>query len=445
MRSQSEPTNALPVQPQPPLQAMQRAHGRLLLMFLLVVVLAAGWDIFPGKRPQGLPPEAKAHTLAELVALPGAPENAPSARPKAIGYDAARKLNAAIAFTPRADRPAPPFRFVGSLADRTRAVDCLAIAAMAEAGADDDGQRAVIQVVLNRVRHPAFAKTVCGVVFEGSHRTTGCQFTFTCDGALARRHSATSWTRARERAMQALDGRVYAPVGLATHYHTDWVHPYWSASLIKLARVDTHLFFRWPGYWGKATVLSIPYRGGEPAIRQLSYLPGHGDGAQTPASQLASQITSDTASGELIVRNEDGGAFVLLSGAASARSARELGRNICMGRPFCKVFGWFDRATIPREYPVPANSRARLAFSYFRDAQNGEVVLYDCARFAGVTADGCIPASVARRSTLREKAKLSPVGLKSLRAAHGKDGPSPPSGDVHQVGAWREGAMNSLR
>ncbi|MGJ3626051.1 cell wall hydrolase [Sphingomonas sp. MMS24-JH45] len=85
-----------------------------------------------------------------------------------------------------------------------------------------------MQVVLNRLRHPAFPKTVCGVVFQGAERSTGCQFTFTCDGALARQPSPLAWDRARKVAAAALAGAVYRPVGYATHYHTDWVVPYWS-------------------------------------------------------------------------------------------------------------------------------------------------------------------------------------------------------------------------
>ena len=106
----------------------------------------------------------------------------------------------------------------------------------------------MIQTVLNRVRHPAFPATVCGVVFQGSERSTGCQFTFTCDGALARQPSAAAWARARALAEQALDGAVDERVGNATHYHTDWVVPYWRTSLDKIAQVETHIFDRWRGH-----------------------------------------------------------------------------------------------------------------------------------------------------------------------------------------------------
>jgi hypothetical protein len=379
------------------------------MMLIVMAVLTAAWSISPGMRTRIDPATAESHMVSELRALPGSPENVLSARSSGIDYDEARKLNAAMPFAQMASTPAPPFRFAGSMADRIRATDCLAIAAMAEAGNGDDGQRAVIQVVLNRVRHPAFAKTICGVVFEGSHRATGCQFTFTCDGALARRYSAASWARARDRAAQALDGRVYPPVGLATHYHTDWVHPYWSDSLTKLARVGPHLFFRWPGYWGNAALLSIAYRGGEPAIAQLAHLSAQVDAVETSATQtVASYTASDTALRDVVVRNVDGGAFVLLSDAPSADSAREMGRSICMDHPSCKVFGWFDRAAIPEGYPVPSRARNQLGFSYFRDTRNKEIVLYDCARFASVTADDCIPpAARLRRASEGEPARSS--------------------------------------
>src|SRR3546814_18161788 len=81
--------------------------------------------------------------------------------------------------------------------DRARALTCLADAVYYEAASESDaGQRAVAQVVLNRVRHPAFPATVCGVVFQGSERASGCQFSFACDGAMARTPSGEAWRKA---------------------------------------------------------------------------------------------------------------------------------------------------------------------------------------------------------------------------------------------------------
>src|SRR3546814_13220413 len=92
-----------------------------------------------------------------------------------------------------------------------RSIECLAAAVYYEAGSESvDGQRAVAQVVLNRVRHPAYPNSVCAVVFEGAQRATGCQFTFTCDGAMRRTPSVAGWERARKVAEAAPAGKVYA-------------------------------------------------------------------------------------------------------------------------------------------------------------------------------------------------------------------------------------------
>jgi hypothetical protein len=122
----------------------------------------------------------------------------------------------------------------------------------------------VAQVVMNRVAHPAFPDTVCGVVFEGSERSTGCQFTFTCDGSLDRRPVPAFWDRAQRVALAALDGAVYAPVGLATHYHTLHVHPGWDAKMADAATIGAHRFFRWTGPAGLPGALAAAYAGHEP-------------------------------------------------------------------------------------------------------------------------------------------------------------------------------------
>jgi hypothetical protein len=157
-------------------------------------------------------------------------------------------------------------RLAGSMSDRSRAQYCLTLAVYYEAASEPDaGQRAVAQVVLNRVAHPAYPDTVCGVVFQGSERTTGCQFSFTCDGALARKPAKMWWDRAAGVARAALTGAVYAPVGLATHYHTVQIHPYWADSLDTVGTIGAHRFYRWRGAAGRASAFSDLYLGGEPA------------------------------------------------------------------------------------------------------------------------------------------------------------------------------------
>ena len=149
--------------------------------------------------------------------------------------------------------------------DRSRAVQCLTAAIYYEAASEPDaGQRAVAQVVLNRVAHPAYPKTVCGVVYQGSEKSTGCQFSFSCDGALARVPNRLFWDRAAAVARDALSGYVYTPVGLATHYHTVAVHPYWAPSLNFLGTIGAHRFYAFRGPAGRPGAFSFAYLGGEP-------------------------------------------------------------------------------------------------------------------------------------------------------------------------------------
>ena len=172
--------------------------------------------------------------------------------------------------------PAAPFKATmgeAGIGTRLTALECLASAVYYEAGSESSvGQRAVAQVVLNRVRHPAYPHSVCGVVFQGSERTTGCQFTFTCDGSLARPRNPAAWSRAVAVATAALAGYVERSVGTATHYHTVWVVPYWQSSLTKITTVGAHIFYRWAGSWGAPAAFSAPYSGAELLPAKLALL-----------------------------------------------------------------------------------------------------------------------------------------------------------------------------
>jgi len=151
--------------------------------------------------------------------------------------------------------------------DAARALDCLTQAVYYEARSEPiDGERAVAQVVLNRVRDRAFPKSVCGVVYQGSNRNTGCQFTFTCDGSLLRPREPGAWERARAVAAAALSGEVYAPVGSATHYHANYVQPWWAASLTRIGAIGNHIFYRWRDAMENALAFRQRYDGVEPEV-----------------------------------------------------------------------------------------------------------------------------------------------------------------------------------
>ncbi|MDP1988073.1 cell wall hydrolase [Phenylobacterium sp.] len=149
-------------------------------------------------------------------------------------------LRASLNATPY---PAAPFRLGGAL-EASREVECLTQAVYYEArGETPAGQAAVAQVVINRARHPAFPKTVCGVVFQGANSRV-CQFSFACNGVMRRPVEPAAWRRAERVANRALSGEVMADVGHATHFHTTAVAPAWGPRLTRVTQVGQHVFYR---------------------------------------------------------------------------------------------------------------------------------------------------------------------------------------------------------
>ncbi len=180
------------------------------------------------------------------------------------GAEAGRELGALIDAGPAAR----PFFSAGG-SNHLRAHECLAQAIWYEAASESEaGQRAAAQVVLNRVVHASWPGSVCGVVYQGSQRSTGCQFTFTCDGSLARRAGGASWARAQRIASEALAGSVYEPIGHATHYHTLWVNPYWASRLDHVGTIGAHRFYRTRGASGERGAFTGRYSGIEPGVRE---------------------------------------------------------------------------------------------------------------------------------------------------------------------------------
>lgn len=239
-------------------RALVRTHPRGAVglgVFAFISFVAIGSFAVPNPGATGA--HAAPPAPPPLILQPVAPQQA-------------LKVNSEIPFAGGPNPAAAPFVFKGTSSSRAQALNCLASAVYYEAGNQDaDGERAVAQVVLNRVRHPAFPNSVCGVVYEGSTRATGCQFTFTCDGSLAHEPDFDGWRRAWKVAEDALSGSVYAPVGWATHYHANYVLPTWASSMAKNAIIGAHLFYRWAGSWGQAAAFSDHYAAREPNAAAL--------------------------------------------------------------------------------------------------------------------------------------------------------------------------------
>jgi spore germination cell wall hydrolase CwlJ-like protein len=224
------------------------------------------------------------------VAVPPAP---PPLVVRQVDPQDALRINSEIPLASGPNPAAAPFSMANASATtRDRALECLTQAVYYEAGSESaDGQRAVAQVVLNRVRHPAFPASVCRVVYQGSTQPPGCQFTFTCDGSLNRAPDRAHWEQARRIAEAALNGAVFAPVGMATNYHANYVVPVWAPTLLKNAVVGVHYFYRLKGRWGTPAAFTENYAGSEP-----------------DASSLKRAALAAFASFETIAGNQNGGA-----------------------------------------------------------------------------------------------------------------------------------------
>lgn len=235
-------------------------HRTKAFAFVAVViaalVAAVIWSIASAGSARTVSIELSPAKTAALVA-------ATSASPtqiRAVG-EQAKLINAALPFSTSPVQAALPFAIRGDDLDHRRALLCLTQAVYYEAGFEPlEGRRAVAQVVLNRMRHPAFPKSVCGVVYQGSSSPV-CQFSFVCDGSLYHAPAPGAWREAQDVAAAALLGYVETAVGSATHYHANYVAPRWAPMLTKITQLGAHIFYRWPGSWGQRAAFTGRYIG----------------------------------------------------------------------------------------------------------------------------------------------------------------------------------------
>ena len=211
-----------------------------------------------------------------------------------LSMDEARTINGVMPQSEAAGPPTDPFVLPARSPERSAAVGCLTTAIYYEAALEPRaGQEAVAQVVLNRMRHPGYPRSVCGVVFQGSDRP-GCQFSFACDGSMARPPAAWAWKNAKDVAEHALDGHVMKDVGTATHYHTSWVMAAWTSTMVKVGQIGAHLFFRPTGPEGLPEAFSQRYAGGEVLASKVDLIgkasPVAAPGAMFQASIAGSNV-----------------------------------------------------------------------------------------------------------------------------------------------------------
>jgi len=122
-------------------------------------------------------------------------------------------------------------------------LDCLALTLYWEAGDQGrDGMEAVAAVVLNRLEHPEFPDTICGVVEDGGE-TPPCQFNWWCDGKSDRPVDAGQWALARTLAEEVVSDPPDDPTGSALFFHASGVETPWRDRQ-RTATIGDHVFYR---------------------------------------------------------------------------------------------------------------------------------------------------------------------------------------------------------
>ncbi|MEO5938568.1 MAG: cell wall hydrolase [Sphingomonas sp.] len=397
------------------------------LLAVLAVVLVLGPALIVKFAPHARPvPRVK--IVQRVVPKTELPPVEP-VQLQAVAPEDAKAFNDTVPFSTAPNPAARPFVFSGDSGARGRAIDCMAVGVLYEAGDDSDGERAVAQVILNRVRHPAFPKSVCGVIFQGSERSTGCQFSYACDGAMSRwRPNPAAWARAREVAVAALNGSVYRAVGYSTHYHTDWVVPYWSASLDKVAAIKTHLFFRWTGWWGTPPAFLRSVSGVEPGIAALDgFSAAHSGAAAAIADVNPAEIDSATLNGSEgpNATSIDPNSFlVTLDPRAASDSFPQVAAKACGSREYCKLMAWTDKTRTPKGLPLGQAQISTMAFSYLRDkARSYEKALWNCGQFKRAAKGECMKLQVLGTPA----GNLPPLSAKAATTTAATSGATPPA------------------
>jgi len=134
--------------------------------------------------------------------------------------------------------------------------NCLSEAVYYEARSETrSGKIGVAEVVMNRVTSKHYPSSICEVVYQGSERQTGCQFSFTCDGSMDVAPKGKAWERSQDIAALVLTGMAPKLTGKATHYHTTDVNPPWASTLRYNGQIGSHKFYKFK--WRERNVTPV--------------------------------------------------------------------------------------------------------------------------------------------------------------------------------------------
>jgi hypothetical protein len=210
------------------------------------------------RSPPSAAARARTSSSASAASTAATRPRSPSAREVGLDYVSCSPYRvpiARLAAAQAADRDGAALQTLASFrteeVQRAESIDselmCMAQAVYYESAREPlEGQLAVAEVISNRMKDHRYPDTACGVVFQGATRTTGCQFTFTCDGAMKTKPKGENWERAKRIAAHVLMNLNEERTGGATHYHATYVDPIWNSGLVQTSQVGMHIFYRFP-------------------------------------------------------------------------------------------------------------------------------------------------------------------------------------------------------
>ena len=116
------------------------------------------------------------------------------------------------------------------------------------------GKIAVSHVVMNRVESSLYPDTICDVIYDAEYRENWlgnyvpvrnrCQFSWFCDGKSDEPVDSKTWIESLLLARRIYDGEWTDITEGATHYHADYIYPFWADSLNKTTTIDNHIFYK---------------------------------------------------------------------------------------------------------------------------------------------------------------------------------------------------------
>lgn len=129
--------------------------------------------------------------------------------------------------------------------------ECLSEIMYYEAGGAGAGGKAVAEVVYNRIKDGHFGSSICAIEHQGQG-TRACQFSFVCNGALARPRNPAQWRQAEHLAAMIIGGieKLENITRGAIGFHAARARVNFGTAMVRTVEIGGNVFYRRAGTLG---------------------------------------------------------------------------------------------------------------------------------------------------------------------------------------------------